>query len=319
MQIRIMMLLSDEKNKRLCGCAETILEEVAGSFGHSFSIRYEQIGAASRKLYGEALTEETVDACLLCKGVVADSICAEGMNDLTDALSADMCMRNFALHKNGSTDAAEVWLANVQALDEESVRKGAEFAFRAAEKMALPVYHIAPSGKARETWDAAVCDIAKEYTYVSHAAIEAEAAMTMMLKTPEDMGVMLLPPYAGRIFQAAADAMCADPYMMHALMPGKETGVYAACYQREDGEMPLSPVAIVMAVAKMLRFSCDLEKEADCVDAAVHNVLAAGWRTPDMPLIDEDQVITPEDMADLICEQIALAGQLLYDGKGVIL
>ena len=55
------------------------------------------------------------------------------------------------------------------------------------------------------------------------------------------------------------------------------------------------------------------------MDAAVQNVLAAGWRTPDMPLIDEDQVITPEDMADLICEQISLAGQLLYDGKGVIL
>ena len=261
MQIRIMMLLSDEKNKRLCRCAETILEEVAGSFGHSFSIRYEQIGAESRKMYGEALTEETVDACLACKGVVADSIHAEAMDELLDALETDLCMRNVMLPQKGSALGAEVLLATVRALDDESIRKGAEFAFRAAEKMALPVYHIAPSGKARENWLSSVGSIAKDYAYVSHAALEADTAMEMMLKTPGGMGVVLMPPYAGRIFQAAGNALGTAPYMMHAAMPGRENGVYAACCQREEAEPVLSPVAMVMAVSNMLRFSAGLERK----------------------------------------------------------
>ena len=60
MQAKIMMLLSDTKNKRLCRCAETVLHEVAGSFGHSFSIRYDQIGRASIHAYDAELTEETI-------------------------------------------------------------------------------------------------------------------------------------------------------------------------------------------------------------------------------------------------------------------
>ena len=73
-----------------------------------------------------------------------------------------------------------------------------------------------------------------------------------------------------------------------------------------------------MALSSMLRITLQLEREADCMDSALRNVLEYGWRTPDMMPTDESKVITPEEMTDLICEQISLAGQLMQDVGEII-
>ena len=40
--------------------------------------------------------------------------------------------------------------------------------------------------------------------------------------------------------------------------------------------------AAILSAAMMLRYSLGLEKEADCIEAAVDKVLDAGWRTADI-------------------------------------
>ena len=53
----------------------------------------------------------------------------------------------------------------------------------------------------------------------------------------------------------------------------------------------------------MLRYSFDLEKEADAVEAAVKKVLKDGYRTVDIMDEGKTQVGTIE-MGDLICDRI---------------
>ena len=53
----------------------------------------------------------------------------------------------------------------------------------------------------------------------------------------------------------------------------------------------------------MLRFSFDLDKEADAVENAVRKVLAEGYRTADIMADGMTQVGT-EAMGDLICGHI---------------
>ena len=53
----------------------------------------------------------------------------------------------------------------------------------------------------------------------------------------------------------------------------------------------------------MLRFSFDLDKEADAVERAVDQVLKDGYRTGDIMSAGCTQVGTKE-MGDLICERI---------------
>ena len=64
-----------------------------------------------------------------------------------------------------------------------------------------------------------------------------------------------------------------------------------------------NPIATILSAAMMLRFSFDLDKEADAVERAVDQVLKDGYRTGDIMSAGCKQVGTKE-MGDLICERI---------------
>ena len=48
------------------------------------------------------------------------------------------------------------------------------------------------------------------------------------------------------------------------------------------GQNKANPIATILSAAMMLRFSFDLDKEADEIEAAVKKVLQAGYRTGDI-------------------------------------
>ena len=64
-----------------------------------------------------------------------------------------------------------------------------------------------------------------------------------------------------------------------------------------------NPIATILSAAMMLRFSFDLDKEADAIEDAVRKVLADGYRTVDIMDEGMKQVGTTE-MGNLICERI---------------
>ena len=64
-----------------------------------------------------------------------------------------------------------------------------------------------------------------------------------------------------------------------------------------------NPIATILSAAMMLRFSFDLYKEADAIEAAVAKVLKDGYRTIDIMSEGKTQIGT-EEMGDLISENI---------------
>ena len=64
-----------------------------------------------------------------------------------------------------------------------------------------------------------------------------------------------------------------------------------------------NPIATILSAAMMLRFSFDLDKEADAIEAAVAKVLKDGYRTIDIMSEGKTQIGT-EKMGDLISENI---------------
>jgi len=71
-----------------------------------------------------------------------------------------------------------------------------------------------------------------------------------------------------------------------------------------------NPIATILSASMMLRYTFDLDEEADAIDAAVKQVLTDGYRTIDIMPQDEEgkktvtQVGTAK-MGDLICERIS--------------
>ena len=69
------------------------------------------------------------------------------------------------------------------------------------------------------------------------------------------------------------------------------------------GQDKANPIATILSVAMMLRYSFDLEKEADAIENAVKQVLKDGYRTIDIMDEGKTQVGTIQ-MGDLIAERI---------------
>ena len=64
-----------------------------------------------------------------------------------------------------------------------------------------------------------------------------------------------------------------------------------------------NPIATILSAAMMLRFSFDLDKEADAIETSVSKVLKDGYRTIDIMSDGKTQIGT-EEMGDLIAANI---------------
>ena len=69
------------------------------------------------------------------------------------------------------------------------------------------------------------------------------------------------------------------------------------------GQGIANPIATILSAAMMLRFSFDLDQEADAIEKAVEKVLKDGYRTIDIMSDGKTQVGTA-CMGDLIAENI---------------
>ena len=64
-----------------------------------------------------------------------------------------------------------------------------------------------------------------------------------------------------------------------------------------------NPIATILSAAMMLRFTFDLDREADAVEQAVKEVLEAGYRTKDI-MSDGNILVGTKEMGDQICARI---------------
>jgi 3-isopropylmalate dehydrogenase len=69
------------------------------------------------------------------------------------------------------------------------------------------------------------------------------------------------------------------------------------------GKNIANPIATILSAAMMLRYSFDLDREADAIEAAVQKVLSEGYRTVDIMSEGCTQVSTTQ-MGDLVAERI---------------
>jgi len=92
------------------------------------------------------------------------------------------------------------------------------------------------------------------------------------------------------------------------------TGRRKALYEPIHGSAPdiagkglANPLAETLSYAMMLRYSFDLGNEADLVEKAVENVLAAGYRTADLLAggkTDSIRKVGTQEMGDAIVKEL---------------
>ena len=143
-------------------------------------------------------------------------------------------------------------------------------------------------------------DITLEHMLVDNCAMQ-------LVHNPGQFDVILTENMFGDILSDEASMVTGSIGMLSsASLNETKFGLYEPSHGSAPdiaGKGIANPIATILSAAMMLRFSLDLDKEADTVEAAVQQVLKEGYRTVDIMSEGMKQVGTKE-MGDLIAERI---------------
>ena len=156
-------------------------------------------------------------------------------------------------------------------------------------------------------WRKIVEEVAKEYPEVTLEHMLVDNAAMQLVKDPAQFDVILTENMFGDILSDEASMVTGSIGMLaSASLNDTKFGLY----EPSGGSAPdiagkgiANPIATILSAAMMLRYSFDLDQEADAIEAAVEKVLEEGYRTIDIMSEGMTQIGTKE-MGERICSYI---------------
>ena len=211
--------------------------------------------------------------------------------------------RQEATHNRGTAYDTMIYSA-------EEVERIAHVAFRLAQQRRGKVTSVDKANvlAASRLWRRVVTEVAKEYPDVTLESMLVDTAAMHLLRQPADFDVILTANMFGDILTDEASMLAGSMGMLPSAWLGdNHSGVYEPIHGSAPdiaGKGIANPIATILSVAMLLRYSLDLEDEALAVEKAVEAVLAEGYRTPDIR-VDGATLVGAAEMGNLITERIA--------------
>lgn len=247
------------------------------------------------------LYEELKGACPLKDEVIGEGFDMMIMRELTGGLY-------FGARKteevNGLRTAVDTLTYN-----ENEIRRIAIKGFDIARKRRKKVTSVDKANvlDSSRLWRKIVEEVAKGYPDVELEHMLVDNCAMQLVKDPGQFDVILTENMFGDILSDEASMVTGSIGMLSsASLNDTKFGLYEPSHGSAPdiaGKDLANPIATILSAAMLLRFSLDLDKEADAVEAAVKAVLKEGFRTPDIMSEGCTQVGTVE-MGNLIAERI---------------
>jgi len=303
MHAKITLLPGSAPGSAACEYAEQLLTDISAAFDHSFSLY--------RGKTEEEPSEKTLSLCESSQGILLGNAQDPRAAALYDALGLPLRIRSFCVPEalcGRRERPVKLWIGTVLSLDEDTLRLAMQEAFRFAREEDAHILSVSPTGQSKAAWDAAVRVQGASNPVVAVDFIGAPEAAAALVRDPGRMGLLLCPPYAGSILEAAATASCRHPELLFDCLPDDECAILGPCLNEYAACAAAPPFSMALAVSRMLRVSLHLSREAACLDAAIQNVMA------NHPMQGEGSAQEAQECLELMCSQIAVAGELM--GKG---
>lgn len=247
------------------------------------------------------LYEELSDACPLRKDISEKGFDMLIMRELTGGLYFG---ERKTIEENGVMKAIDTLT-----YDENEIRRIAIKGFDIARKRRKKVISVDKANvlDSSRLWRKVVEEVAKDYPDVTLEHMLVDNCAMQLVKDPSQFDVILTENMFGDILSDEASMVTGSIGMLaSASLNDTKFGLY----EPSHGSAPdiagmdiANPIATILSAAMMLRYTFDLDKEADAIEMAVKQVLKEGFRTVDI-MSEGCTKVGCKEMGSLLAERI---------------
>ena len=347
MKFRVGVISGDGIGPEIVKEAKKVLDKVGNEFGHEFEYEEILMGGCSIDATGVPLTDEAIEAakasdavlmgsiggntstspwyklppnlrpaylyeelkeaCPLREDIIGDGFDMMIMRELTGGLYFGDRVTE---ERNGVMTAVDTLTYNENEIRRIAVR-GFDIAMKRRKKVtSVDKANVLDSSR---LWRKVVEEVAKDYPEVSYEHMLVDNCAMQLVKDPAQFDVILTENMFGDILSDEASMVTGSIGMLSsASLNETKFGLY----EPSGGSAPdiagkgiANPIATILSAAMMLRYSFDLDAEADAVENAVKQVLKDKYRTIDIMPQEAERAgevtqVGTSKMGDLICERI---------------
>ena len=247
------------------------------------------------------LYKELAEACPLKKEIIGNGFDMVIMRELTGGLYFG---DRYTREVDGVMTAVDTLTYN-----EKEIRRIAVKAFDIAMKRRKKVTSVDKANvlDSSRLWRKVVEEVAADYPEVELSHMLVDNCAMQMVMNPGQFDVILTENMFGDILSDEASMITGSIGMLSsASMNESKFGLYEPSHGSAPdiaGKDMANPIATILSAAMLLRYSFDMDREADAVEKAVQAVLTEGYRTGDIMSEGCTRVGTCK-MGDLIAERI---------------
>lgn len=189
------------------------------------------------------------------------------------------------------------------------VERIARVAFEAARKRRGKVTSVDKANvlETSQLWRDTVIEVAKQYPDVTLEHMYVDNAAMQLVRAPKALDVVLTGNIFGDILSDEASMLTGSIGMLaSASLNDKKQGLFEPSHGSAPdiaGKNIANPIATVLSAAMMLRYSFDMNAEADAIERAVEKVLADGVRTGDI-MSEGCRKVSCSEMGDAIAAAV---------------
>ena len=193
--------------------------------------------------------------------------------------------------------------------NEDEIRKIAIRGFDIARKRRKKLTSVDKANvlDSSRLWREIVTDVAKDYPDVTLEHMLVDNCAMQLVRDPAQFDVILTENMFGDILSDEASMITGSIGMLSsASLRDDPFGLYEPSHGSAPdiaGQNIANPIATILSAAMMLRYSFQLEKEAEAVEKAVQIVLEEGYRTIDIHS-DNTKLVGTKEMGDFITKRI---------------